>query len=110
MVIIDHNRTGTFQSQEHYGIHSLVWTEGIGTAKLTAWSALRNKSTSSGIGKVKELIWEGEVFLGVFWENCVNIKKWLREMICRNININEAVNISAFKLGKIYGERDIECY
>lgn len=31
-------------------------------------------------------------------------------MICRNININEAVNISAFKLGKIYGERDIECY
>lgn len=30
-------------------------------------------------------------------------------MIGMDININETVNISAFKLGKVYGERDIAC-
>lgn len=52
---------------------------------------------------------EGDVFLTVVLQKLNQHQSWLGEMTGMNININETVNISAFKLGEVYGKRDIVC-
>lgn len=57
----------------------------------------------------KGLFLEGDVFLTVVLKKLHQYQNWLGEMTGMNINIDERVNISAFKPGEVYGKRDIAC-
>lgn len=63
---------------KNYGIHSLVQTDGIGTAvwtsKLLVHSELRNECPRSEIEKEDRLIFEGGELPGAVLEYCINIK------------------------------------
>lgn len=86
-----------------------MWKKDSQADNMRSWGRVEEGKHATWDWDEKGLFLEGDVFLKVVLKKLHQHQNWLGEMTGMNININETVNISAFKLGEVYGKRDIAC-